>query len=568
MRTFSGSARGIPRELAPVYAATSFAGVGRGLLPLPEARPGARGLSANVPFLALLSLFAAFSLLWSTTMGLILEAPAPAAALTALVADRAAAASALLHRTAAAFPRAQTVILARLRPGPDEPWWTIIEVDGRALRAAPDATSVGAALAAAGIRLEEGDRILVVPNEGPALSSLVPRGAPPASATSHPLTEIPDSAPTLSPPHAGLAAALDVRAPLSAAATVFNEMVSTQVAAGVPPSLSAAPARVVVQRAVPFSVVDGGVPTGLRLAALTVGEALRVAGIDVDSADLVVPQLESALAPGIRISILRAQPVTIAGPDLHFETRTRAATVGELLAERDVLLGPLDRAEPEASAAVPVGGTVRLVRVRQEESTELQLVPFRTQTQYDDNLVPGTRRRLRAGVAGLVERLVRITLEDEVEVRRVVVAERALRDVIDEVLVAGPAVVPAVSLITQPLAPAATVGVAGVPDPSSVRRVLLMEATAYDPGPASTGKRPGDPAYGITASGMRAGYGVVAVDPRVIPFHTRLYIPGYGYAVAGDTGGAIIGNRIDLGYATYWEAIQWGRKLVPVYILN
>jgi 3D (Asp-Asp-Asp) domain-containing protein len=97
---------------------------------------------------------------------------------------------------------------------------------------------------------------------------------------------------------------------------------------------------------------------------------------------------------------------------------------------------------------------------------------------------------------------------------------------------------------------------------------MTMVATAYDPGPASTGKSPGHPAYGITASGMRAGHGVVAVDPRVIPLGTRLYIPGYGNAIAGDTGGAIKGQRIDLGFATYNEAIRYGRQTVTVYVLD
>jgi 3D (Asp-Asp-Asp) domain-containing protein len=166
--------------------------------------------------------------------------------------------------------------------------------------------------------------------------------------------------------------------------------------------------------------------------------------------------------------------------------------------------------------------------------------------------------------------------EDDREVRRVVVGENVVRAPIDEIIAVGPSVVPAVAVpgLTLPLsvprtdqAPTAS----GVPDGldgPAVRRALTMVATAYDPGPLSTGKRPGDRGYGVTASGMRAGYGVVAVDPRVIPLGTRLYIPGYGYAIAGDTGSAIVGNRIDLGFATYAEAIRFGRQSVAVYVLK
>jgi 3D (Asp-Asp-Asp) domain-containing protein len=70
-----------------------------------------------------------------------------------------------------------------------------------------------------------------------------------------------------------------------------------------------------------------------------------------------------------------------------------------------------------------------------------------------------------------------------------------------------------------------------------------------------------------TATGLRAGYGVVAVDPKVIPLGSRLYIPGYGFAVAGDTGGSIKGNKIDLGFddtKTGW----WSSRFVEIYILQ
>ena len=71
-----------------------------------------------------------------------------------------------------------------------------------------------------------------------------------------------------------------------------------------------------------------------------------------------------------------------------------------------------------------------------------------------------------------------------------------------------------------------------------------------------------------TATGTRAVRGVVAVDPRVIPLGTKLYIEGYGYAVAADTGGAIKGNRIDLVMNTVRECRKFGRRQVKVHILN
>ena len=95
-----------------------------------------------------------------------------------------------------------------------------------------------------------------------------------------------------------------------------------------------------------------------------------------------------------------------------------------------------------------------------------------------------------------------------------------------------------------------------------------MVASAYDLSYESTGKRPGDKYFGITASGTKARPGVVAVDPSVIPLGTRLYVEGYGFAVAEDTGGAIKGNRIDLFYENRKQALNYGMRKVKVYILK
>ena len=94
----------------------------------------------------------------------------------------------------------------------------------------------------------------------------------------------------------------------------------------------------------------------------------------------------------------------------------------------------------------------------------------------------------------------------------------------------------------------------------SYSQALTMEATAYC----------GD---GVTASGSATvrnpnGYSTIAVDPRVIPLGTKVYVEGYGYAVACDIGGAIKGNIIDLFVNSQAEAENWGRRSVTVYILN
>jgi 3D (Asp-Asp-Asp) domain-containing protein len=108
----------------------------------------------------------------------------------------------------------------------------------------------------------------------------------------------------------------------------------------------------------------------------------------------------------------------------------------------------------------------------------------------------------------------------------------------------------------------------GQPLPEGTR-VIDCTLTAYTAGVESTGKEPGDPGYDITATGVPAVQGVtVAVDPSVIPYGTKLFIPGVGYRIAQDTGGAIIGDHIDVFYNDVQTALDFGVKRdVPVYIL-
>lgn len=94
-------------------------------------------------------------------------------------------------------------------------------------------------------------------------------------------------------------------------------------------------------------------------------------------------------------------------------------------------------------------------------------------------------------------------------------------------------------------------------------RILTMHASAYTPHRSGGGT-----GTGYTATGLPAGYGLVAVDPRVIPLGTVLYIEGYGMAIAADTGRAIKGNKIDLCFATRRQALQFGRRKVRVHILR
>jgi 3D (Asp-Asp-Asp) domain-containing protein len=136
------------------------------------------------------------------------------------------------------------------------------------------------------------------------------------------------------------------------------------------------------------------------------------------------------------------------------------------------------------------------------------------------------------GVTGVIKTRTRIRTENGEEIWRKVEDEWLDQEPSDRIIAYGTQVIVR-TLETE----------AG---PIEYWRKISMLATPYNA--ASSGKDGDHPRYGITRSGLPAGFGIVAVDPKVIPLMTELYIPGYGRAVAGDTGGLIHGKRVDLGF--------------------
>jgi 3D (Asp-Asp-Asp) domain-containing protein len=223
------------------------------------------------------------------------------------------------------------------------------------------------------------------------------------------------------------------------------------------------------------------------------------------------------------------------------------STVAETLKSAGIAVREADLVTPTLTATVRGGETIRIVRVEVREVTVEEKVPPTTKVQ------PPTTGRgpyhptvTTSGKAGLAKRTYRVVLKDGKEASKTLVQEQVLRAPVPEVVTARP---------TYGLASRGVYG---------GRRVFEMEATAYDPGPGSC---PGT-SDNVTCNGKRAGYGIVAVDPKVIPLGSKLYIEGYGYGIAADVGGAIKGNRIDLGYNSREGALKWGRKTVRVFIID
>lgn len=236
--------------------------------------------------------------------------------------------------------------------------------------------------------------------------------------------------------------------------------------------------------------------------------------------------------------------VTVVADGQSQEFSTTAATVADALGEAGIPLGKLDRVAPSVKTPVTAGLKIRVTRVKRQVVTEEVTLPSETVVLADAEKPAGYTEVLEHGRDGRVRRVVAVWEKDGQITKRDVVKQTVLSKKRDTVMLRG------------------TRGLSSRGDGwHSPRR---MHATAYDPGPRSCGKW----ASGYTAIGVKAKKGVVAVDDRVIKMGTRMYIPGYGFAMAADRGSAIKGNRIDLCFETYAEAKRWGRRKIKVYILD
>lgn len=389
----------------------------------------------------------------------------------------------------AAFSPGDTITIQLARP-------VTVEADNQTWQLLTHEQSVGEVLAAAGLVTNSRDEILI---DGEKVSFQAP---------------LPPPQPAI-PQDAG-SRLLAATTPRGAIAANRPEMV-----------------RLIVHRSVPVTLNDGQANSSTFYTARpNVGEALLEQGITLFLGDKVTPSLGAQLSPGMQIYIERSVPVTIKADGHTIETRTRRETIGQVLADEGVALMGQDFSLPPADHLLEANETVEVVRVRETFEIEEESIPFETKWVPDEEMELDQQEVRQAGGSGVIKTRTRVRYENGQEVWREIEDEWLDQEPNNRVIAYGAKIV------------VRTLNTEG--GPIEYWRKIPMVATAYSA--ATSGKAPDHPRYGITRSGLQAGYGIVAVDPRVIPLMTNLYVPGYGRAVAGDTGGRVLGKRIDLGF--------------------
>jgi 3D (Asp-Asp-Asp) domain-containing protein len=303
-------------------------------------------------------------------------------------------------------------------------------------------------------------------------------------------------------------------------------------------------------------VVDGR-SLHVSSQAADVGGLLADAGVPAGADDLVFPPRSTKLVNGLNVVVRHAVPVTL----VLGEERNSLHVVGKAVADALVAAG-IDPAaasgvEPGVEAPLSAGMTISVPGCFARMSSETTEVPFPVETHPDGMLPRGATRVIRSGASGSALRVYRTLVVGGVEGATMLATQTVLSAPQPEILAVGTGDGSSPHQLEVAHIPVRLLNAAYL---QGERRMRVV-ATAY------SAAEPGASPWAASGFG-RCEKGVIAVDPNVIPLGTHVYVPGYGYAIAADTGGMINGRHIDLCFDSMSELNAWGRRIVTIIILD
>ncbi|WP_236635584.1 MULTISPECIES: 3D domain-containing protein [unclassified Exiguobacterium] len=361
----------------------------------------------------------------------------------------------------------------------------------------------------------------------------------------------------------------------------------------VTPALSAdiPPERVIhIERAHTVSLQIGyGQMETIDTRERTVGDVLLRYGVSVREGDDVYPSVRTPITSGMTI---RYQPVValdlIIGDDAT-KVHTMASTVEEVLREARIEISDKDTVVPALTAEVRDGMTITVNMSRDVVQYENRLIPFEIIEEEDATLTVGTTEVSQVGVPGLERTRYALTVENGTITNRTETDVEMVQTVRPQIIKVGTKVAtereaefeaaeaPAEPVdSTSPFREEAEIKIEETPRADDVldftsAKQLLVEATAYTNNAEDTvtydGRVLTRSGYDVTDTILYEGMRIIAVDPAVIPLGTRVYIEGFGMAIALDTGSAIKGNIIDIMMDTKEEAVTFGRKPLTIWVI-
>ena len=308
-----------------------------------------------------------------------------------------------------------------------------------------------------------------------------------------------------------------------------------------------------------YTITDGEWAMTYTTFATDPAEVLEEAGVPLEQDDTFV-----ASRNGITIS--RGERITLSYHGSSREVLCRSETVAELLEELGLELGQGDKLSHDPACRTYDGMELRIDRVELRQERYSAALPHEVNRCTDSSLAAGMEQILIPGEDGEVLRTAEVTYINGKESARRVLEETVLTPAVTEVVAVGTGEgAPAVNPDGKPEIGDGYIRLA-TGEVLTYTRTDTVQATGYTHTDAGCDF--------ITATGTTVRRGTVAVDPRFIPYGTRMFIVSndgevvYGIAVAEDCGGAIKRDRMDLYFPTYEECIQFGRRRCTLYFLG
>ncbi|ECK6822215.1 DUF348 domain-containing protein [Listeria monocytogenes] len=309
-----------------------------------------------------------------------------------------------------------------------------------------------------------------------------------------------------------------------------------------------------------ITINDNGTKKDVWSTKANVADLLKDENITTRPQDVLNVALDTKLKNGLEVNINRAIQLSLqngAKKDTVWTTKTK---VSDLLAEKNIKLDQDDRVSPAKDSNLKEKMTVEVTYVNSKAEKKNEQVKFETVYKEDDSLNKGVEKVVQEGKNGKKVVEYKVTFENGKEKKRDVIKENVTSDKTDKVVVRGTkekvVATPVSNVSTSSATSSSSSSASSTP---SGGKTYKMESTAYSGG--------GTTAYGINLS-ANPGLKVIAVDPRIIPLGSKVWVEGYGEAIAGDTGGAIKGNIVDVYFPNESQCYSWGRRMVTVKVLN
>lgn len=310
-----------------------------------------------------------------------------------------------------------------------------------------------------------------------------------------------------------------------------------------------------------YVITDGSRVFTYTTFATDPAAVLGEAGLQLDEGDSYTTQ------PGVvtsTITIQRGKDITIIYYDEVMHVSTHGETVESLLRRLNISLGKNDELSQPLDADTYDGMELRIEEVLHLDQTYTSNVPHETVYCYDDSIPEGSEAVLVEGVDGELLCSATVTYVNGKETKRTINSERMSSQPVTEVIALGSGTMEQVDPHGMPVVGD---GIITLPtgEVLTFTKTMQVGATAYYCEPWERG---------ITATGTKARVGAIAVDPKVIPYGTRMFIISndgeyiYGIATAEDCGYLIEDTRVDLYFNTRQECVQFGYRQCTAYILG